>query len=82
MSLDTTIRFLTPVDPRAVWSAMSTIIEAPADYTWDRYPANPDMVALFAPNPTTLRRCGCAPRTGRWHRFRRGGCGGEKGRGR
>ena len=52
MSLDTTIRFLTPVDPRAVWSAMSTIIEAPADYTWDRYPANPDMVALFAPNPT------------------------------
>jgi hypothetical protein len=52
MSLDTTIRFLTPVDPRAVWTAMSAIIEAPADYTWERYPYNPNMGSLFAPNPT------------------------------
>jgi hypothetical protein len=65
VSLDNTIRFFTPVDPWAVWSAMSAIIEAPADYTWDRYPANPDMVALFAPNPTTFRRRGCAPANGR-----------------
>lgn len=34
MSLTTTIRFLDPIDPRAVWSAMATIIEAPAGYWW------------------------------------------------
>ena len=52
MSLGTWIRFLEPVDPRTVWAVMRTMIDAPADYTWDRYPANPNMMALFAPNPT------------------------------
>jgi hypothetical protein len=52
MSLDTSIRFLEPVDPRMVWAIMRTMIEAPADSAWDRYAPNPDMTALFAPNPT------------------------------
>lgn len=52
MSLDTYIRFLEPVDPRTVWAAMREVIEAPSNYTWDRYPAQQDMSKLFAPNPT------------------------------
>jgi len=56
MSLDTSIRFLEPVDPRTVWAVMRTMIDAPAEYAWDRYPANQNLGELFAPNPTW-----CAP---------------------
>ena len=34
----TTIRILDPVDPRRVWDALRTIIEAEVGYEWIRYP--------------------------------------------
>ena len=34
----TSIRLLDPVDPRRVWDALSTIIEASVEYRWRRFP--------------------------------------------
>lgn len=33
----TTVRILEPVDPRAVWDALGTILEAPVDREWTRF---------------------------------------------
>lgn len=52
MSLDTHIRFLQPVDPRLAWAVMRRVIEAPAEYMWDRHPAK--QAPLYSDNPWWL----------------------------
>ena len=40
MTLTTHIRFVDPVDPRAVWDAAQEIVGVPNGYHWEVFPAN------------------------------------------
>lgn len=37
MGYEAHVRFTEPVDPRVVWEAVRTVVEAPNDYAWARY---------------------------------------------
>lgn len=49
MSLTTRIRFTEPIDPRAVWDRVTSMIDTPADYTWSNVPIGGNFIAWLNP---------------------------------